>query len=374
MKRKEVKKLLITQTKRRSAIVSFSFAIILIVLLSSTFFAIYKVKSAEQYVPYNESSLVDYKVNLKENEFFENPYLENNQQYISNLIDTITANFNYQINIDNKEIEYKYKYSIEAELEVKEKNTQNILYNKTEVLLEEQEHNTNNLNVNIKESIDINYAKYNDYIKKFISTYKLDSAESNLRVNMRVSVAGDCEDYSENVSKATMLSVIIPLTQNTISIDVSDNIVNTSNNVLQCSTLKEEDKVYLILGIFFLILAVLLLAYILRYIIKTQSAETIYEKELKKILNNYGTYIQMLGNDFYFRDYHMLKVNSFEDMLEIRDTIRQPILMRENNEKTGAYFIIPSSTKLLYIYRLKVSDIEKEIQYQIEKINKKELE
>lgn len=374
MKRKEVKKLLITQTKRRSAIISFSFAIILIVLLSSTFFAIYKVKSAAQYVPYNESSLVDYKVNLKENEFFENPYLENNQQYISNLIDTITANFNYQINIDNKEIEYKYKYSIEAELEVKEKNTQNILYNKTEVLLEEQEHNTNNLNVNIKENIDINYAKYNDYIKKFISTYKLDSAESNLRVNMRVSVAGDCEDYSENVSKATTLSVIIPLTQNTISIDVSDNIINTSNNVLQCSTLKEEDKVYLILGIFFLILAVLLLAYILRYIIKTQSAETIYEKELKKILNNYGTYIQMLGNDFYFRDYHMLKVNSFEDMLEIRDTIRQPILMRENNEKTGAYFIIPSSTKLLYIYRLKVSDIEKEIQYQIEKINKKELE
>ena len=70
----------------------------------------------------------------------------------------------------------------------------------------------------------------------------------------------------------------------------------------------------------------------------------------------------------------MLKLDTFTDMLEIRDTIRQPILMRENNEKTGAYFIIPSSTKLLYIYRLKVSDIEKEIQYQIEKINKKELE
>lgn len=374
MKRKEVKKLLITQTKRRSAIISFSFAIILIVLLSSTFFVIYKLKSKAQYVPYNESSLVDYKVNLKDNEYFENPYLDNNQQYISNLIDTITANFNYQINIDNKEIEYKYKYSIEASVEVKEKNTQNILFNKTEVLLEEKEDSTNNLNVNIKESIDIDYAKYNDYIKKFVSTYKLDGTESNLRVNMRVSVAGDCEDYSENVSKATTLSVIIPLTQNTISIDVSDNIVNTSNNVLQCSTLKEEDKIYLILGAFFLIIAAFLLVYILRYIIKTQSAETIYEKELKKILNNYGTYIQMLGNDFYFRDYHMLKVNSFEDMLEIRDTIRQPILMRENNEKTGAYFIIPSSTKLLYIYRLKVSDIEKEIQYQIEKITKKEVE
>ena len=46
-------------------------------------------------------------------------------------------------------------------------------------------------------------------------------------------------------------------------------------------------------------------------------------------------------------------------MLEIRDTIKQPILMKENDDKTGAYFVIPSSTKILYVYRLKVSDIKK---------------
>lgn len=368
MKRKDVKKILITQTKRRSAIVSFSFAIILIVLLSATFFTIYNFKSKSQYVNYNEMSFTDYQVNLKKNDFFNENQLQNNKQYISDLIDTITTNFNYQINIDNKEIEYKYKYRIDAEIIVKEKNTQNILYTKTENLIEEKEFTSESLSVNVRESLNVNFAKYNDYVEKFISTYKLDSAESYLNINMNVSVAGDCEDYSESVSKATTMSVMVPLTQKTISIDVSDNIISSKNNVLQCSTLKEEDNVYLILGIIFLIIALSLTVYIIKYVIKTQSAETIYEKELKKILNNYGTYIQMLGNDFYFRDYHMLKVNSFEDMLEIRDTIRQPILMRENNEKTGAYFIIPSSTKLLYIYRLKVSDIEKEIQYQIEKI------
>lgn len=371
MKRKDVKKILITQTKRRSAIISFSFAIILIMLLSSTFFAIYKFKSKAQYVSYNESSFTDYKVNLKQNDFFIENQLTNNKQYISDLIDNITTNFNYQINIDNKEIEYKYKYRIDAEVVVKEKNTQNILYTKTESLLEEKEYNAQSLSVNIRESLNVNFSKYNDYIEKFISTYKLDNTENYLNINMHVSVAGDCEEYSESVSKTTTMSVIVPLTQKTISIDVSDNIINTKNNVLQCSTLKDEDKLYVVLGIIFLLIAISLVIYIVRYVIKTQSAETIYEKELKKILNNYGTYIQMLGNDFYFRDYHMLKVNSFEDMLEIRDTIRQPILMRENNEKTGAYFIIPSSTKLLYIYRLKVSDIEKEIQYQIEKIENK---
>ena len=35
--------------------------------------------------------------------------------------------------------------------------------------------------------------------------------------------------------------------------------------------------------------------------------------------------------------------------------------MNENKERNVAYFVIPSNTKLLYVYWLKVSDIEKEI-------------
>ena len=80
-----------------------------------------------------------------------------------------------------------------------------------------------------------------------------------------------------------------------------------------------------------------------------------------KILNNYGTYIQVLGNGFCFKDYQVLKLDSFTDMLEIRDTIRQPILMRENYQKDSAYFVIPGDTKILYVYRLNVEAIKKEI-------------
>jgi hypothetical protein len=69
----------------------------------------------------------------------------------------------------------------------------------------------------------------------------------------------------------------------------------------------------------------------------------------------------MLGNEFDLSDYQVLKIETFTDILEISDKLRQPILMKENTEKTGAYFVIPSSSKLIYIYRLKVSDIEKEI-------------
>ena len=48
-------------------------------------------------------------------------------------------------------------------------------------------------------------------------------------------------------------------------------------------------------------------------------------------------------------------------MLEIRDTLQQPILMVENGRGNGVFFIIPSNTKILYVYGLKLSDIEKEL-------------
>ena len=83
---------------------------------------------------------------------------------------------------------------------------------------------------------------------------------------------------------------------------------------------------------------------------------------MKKILNNYSSYIQTINNEFDFKTFKLIKVDSFTDMLEIRDTIKQPILMKESDDKTGAYFVIPSNTKILYIYRLKISDIKKEME------------
>jgi hypothetical protein len=51
-------------------------------------------------------------------------------------------------------------------------------------------------------------------------------------------------------------------------------------------------------------------------------------------------------------------VNKFEEMLEIRDTIQAPILMYENEDHTCAKFMIPTDSKLLYVYEIKVEGYE----------------
>ena len=57
-------------------------------------------------------------------------------------------------------------------------------------------------------------------------------------------------------------------------------------------------------------------------------------------------------------------------MLEISETISQPILMKENNEKTGTYFLILTNSKAVYVYRLKVETIEEDLRK--ERLNNKE--
>jgi len=47
-----------------------------------------------------ESSNLDYKVYLKENDFYDTPYLTKDMAYIASLIDTINIDFNYLFSID----------------------------------------------------------------------------------------------------------------------------------------------------------------------------------------------------------------------------------------------------------------------------------
>lgn len=360
MKKNQVNLILTNQTKRRNIVWSFACLIALIFVLATSFFMIYIQRSKQQYVSYNEKSNIDYVVRYKDNDFFDEKNITADREYIASLINYIDTDFNYKISIDDMDVEYKYTYRVEANVVVKNKDNKNLFYDKTEILVNEKESISTSKEVNINEKVLIDYNKYNNLIKKFVNVYDLKNAESTLNINMYVNVVGSCEDFTNNSKNERVITLSIPLTEDTIAIDFVDNIVNSSNNVMKCNTYT-NNGFFLVIGIILSIIDFGLLILVIRYEVKTRTAETIYEKKLKKILNNYGGNIQILGNDFDFREYQLLKIEDFSDMLEISDKLREPILMRENKEKTGAYFVIPSNTKLLYVYRLKISDIEMEI-------------
>lgn len=359
MKKNQVNAMLLNQTKRRNTVFAFICLIIIVSSIILSSFLIYFERNKKQYVSYDEHSNIDYKVYLKNNEFFQEKYLDANRQYIASLIDYINATFDYKISLEEKNLEYKYSYRIEANILVKEKGTDNPLFTENKILLSEKEQISSLNEATIHENINIDYNYYNNLIKNFIKIYDLDETESVLTINMYVNVIGSCEEFEENNEKESIMSLSIPLTTKTVGIELSNNVINSQNNVMQCKNVYNNNEIFIILGVLFSLIDLFLVIFVIKYEIKTRTAENIYERALKKILNNYSSYIQTLSADFDFNDYKLLKVDTFTDMLEIRDTIRQPILMKENKDRTGAYFIIPSNTNLLYVYRLKVGDNKK---------------
>ena len=97
MKKSQANNILENQTKRRNVLLSLIFIIIIVSIITLSFFLMYFNKNKKQYINYNEKSNVDYNVFLKDNDFFEDKYLRKGNQYIASLIDYINVDFNYRI-------------------------------------------------------------------------------------------------------------------------------------------------------------------------------------------------------------------------------------------------------------------------------------
>lgn len=352
MKRKIVNTLFNT-TRSKKKIFFYSF---MIILLSSIFvlsILSYIDKSKKEYIKYKEYSDIDYKVYLKENSFFKNSYAEEEKQYIASLIDYINATFKYSMNIEKESVDLEYSYSIDAKVDVKDKRTTKSLYSFTETLLSNEiDKSYGSKNYSVVKTVNIDYNKYNNLIKSFISSYGLNDIESTLTVSMHINTTGTCKDLVTDHNKDSVISLVIPLTTKTIAIDISDDLIKTSDNLLICKAASNPYE-YIFISVIMLISDIFAIVSLYNYIVKTRTSRDIYEIELKKILSNYHAYIQKVNNDFDVKGYQMLAVDTFTDMLEIRDTLQQPILMVENEQKNGVHFIIPSNTKLLYVYTLK---------------------
>ena len=114
MKRNQVNDLFDTDTKRQRIIIINIIVISIIFVLALVFLCIYVDRRKVEYVKYDENSSATYKVHLKENSYYKDKVVDANNQYISELIDYINANFKHNITLEKDNMEYTYSYYIKA--------------------------------------------------------------------------------------------------------------------------------------------------------------------------------------------------------------------------------------------------------------------
>ena len=362
MKKREVKTIFENDTIRRNKIFRYILLALGSLIIACVLLTIFVSKNQVQYAKYDESSSIDYQVYLKNNNFFKDNYLASDKQYISTLIDYINAKFNYKLTLEENNVEYKYSYKIDAEVKVTDKETKKVVYTFTDNLIPIKDLEGDEKVLIIDENVKIDYNHYNDIIKKFIATYDLTSVESTLNVKATVNVVGSCEELNENKTNESVMNLSIPLTQKTMALDITNQLVNTEDNLMICSRPSPLNYIILIIAFIFVVLSITTFVNMIIYYNNSRTAKNIFDKELKKILSNYGPYIQKVDGTFALKGYQSVKIESFTDMLEIRDSLNTPILMSTSDEAKSTYFfILDVANNAIYIYGLRVKEIQRQI-------------
>ena len=328
--------------------------IVLTVIIAVAVLVFYISKDKIQFITYNENSNVDYKVYLKDNDFYKEEYLDKNQGYISNLIKYVSTDFKYNINF-SKNVKYIYSYRITAEVDVKDEKNDSSIYHFTEDLVTKKDMISSG-NLDFSTNVDINYDEYNNKIRKFKDIYDLNNISSNLNVNLYVDIEKIGDNSSINIPEKKVSSITIPLTERTVSIDINNEVIKDNVNKIVLNKNNSYNWI-LVISLVFLLFSIIYTVYLIIYSRRTRTAQMIYEKEIKSIMNNYDSYIQRISGTYDIGTSQVLKIESFNDMLEIRDTLKQPILMLENEKKNGTFFIIPATNSIIYTYALRVVDI-----------------
>lgn len=344
--------------KRLARIVLQAAVLFWVIMISIGFLITYYRLNQTYYIPYTEDGSVDYRVQLKENDFFEDEWQNAGQMYVASLIDHISADFKYYLVMGEEDVSYEYVYRVDAKLEIADTKTGAAIYQPTYPLVEEQRFTQSGKNnLVILQNVKVDYAHYNEQAARFVQTYQLTNATSTLVLQMKIDVVGNCDSFEKNSSNEYLLTLRVPLTEQTVDIKMTSTVPEKDSRVLACSN-GVNTFIFLNTSVASALLAVVLAVVLVFYVFKTRNHDINYAIKVKRIVSAYRSFIQQIGNSFDSARYQVVMVNSFTEMLGIRDTISAPVLMYENEDKTCTQFYIPTSTDLLYMFEIKVEDYD----------------
>ena len=308
-------------------------------------------------VNYSEASDIDYKVYIKENDFYESDYLDKNMSYISTLIKDIDATFNYDFKINEKS-NVKFNYDIVGTLLIQDSTGKNTFYQKDYTLLEEKEVlMSDDTSYNINENLKIDYGYYNNLANQFRNNFGV-STTSNFIVTMKVT---ETSDDTLNINDTESFSLTIPLSQREVTIKLSQgNPVNNNEVTTKDTTLEVKNIGSLVFASILLILAIIEGIRFVKKILLLSSEKTKYDDMIAKILKEYDRLIvNTKTGPIIKEDDKVIIVDDFQELLDVRDNLKEPIMYYNivNHQKCMFYI---NGNNVIYEYKLKAIDLEKE--------------
>ena len=337
---------------KKILIVLIILSIIIIPLSFSFLMKSVNLDGQEKIVEYIEVGDIDYQVQLQDNDYYSEKYLEKNMEYVANLIDTIKSKFKYELHLTDT-MNLSWKYKITGELLIAKDSDSSPLYTQTINLAEKSNSNVTSTSLNLTEDLDINYDEYNSLVNRYKRDFGL-SVNSKLNLVMDIEVEGVTQESTNKLNLKKYMTMSIPLSEQTIKINIDSDEINNNGVLFAKSGIGIENKLLFTISLLLLVISVVVLIGCILYYSKFKK-NNIYYVILNKYLNDYDKIIingsAESSNIDESKYDNIVKVDKFEELVDAAENLSLPILFNEILPgEISLFFVIKDQT--LYKYEL----------------------
>ena len=161
----------------------------------------------------------------------------------------------------------------------------------------------------------------------------------------------------ENAKAKAVGTVTIPLSNQTFSIKKEPILKNNQTKIVEENSWNIVNYIFVLLGVIFVLIVFAILIRIARLLYKISGKTSKYQTQLNHILREFDRIIVVSKDKYRFEEEKIvIKVDSFEELLDARDTLQKPIVyVKVNNIKSEFYV---EDDHRVYQYTMKEADFE----------------
>lgn len=313
---------------------------ILILFVSACFMIYNALKINSEYsTTYKESSNVDFNVVLDDGSKYGSGL-----KYGSSFLKEVNINFTAEAEFRD-DINYDLRYRVVLYNRIYDRGQ--VIFEDEDIIVKKDTPEKVGNTYKYSTSVQLDYQKYNRFVKNY-SRYGSDN-DSDIDVILYV----DTPDGSRKLS-----SISIPLDEKVFEVELNNPREASFDVLVSKSEWSNTNTLIVVVGSVLILLSLLLLTRLTRLITSTLERKNKYESTLVRLFSEYDKYL-VVARGGYESDIvkNVVKVDSFKELLNVREILNKPIIFSKINNVKSEFII--DDDDLIYKYILKEADIEK---------------
>lgn len=313
---------------------------ILILFVSACFMIYNALKINSEYsTTYKETSNVDFNVVLDDGSKYGSGL-----KYGSSFLEEVNINFTAEAEF-NDDINYDLRYRVVLYNRIYDRGQ--VIFEDEDIVVKKDTPEKVGNTYKYSTSVRLDYQKYNRFVKNY-SRYSPDN-DSDIDVILYV----DTPDGSRKLS-----SISIPLDEKVFEVELNNPRDASFDVLVSKNEWSNTNTLIVVVGSVLILLSLLLLTRLTRLITSTLERKNKYESTLVRLFSEYDKFL-VVARGGYESDIvkNVVKVDSFKELLNVREILNKPIIFSKINNVKSEFII--DDDDLIYKYILKEADIEK---------------